>query len=66
MYLDNRICGRYQLGVEDQGWIAWMIIASMFNKKIKIYGDGFQTRDALFVDDLVDAYLMCKEKRMLR
>ena len=57
------IYGRYQLGVEDQGWMAWMIIASMFDKKIKIYGDGFQTRDALFVDDLVDAYLMCKDKK---
>ena len=51
------IYGRMQLGIEDQGWIAWMIIASILNKKITIYGDGFQVRDALYADDLIDAYL---------
>lgn len=51
------IYGRMQLGIEDQGWIAWMIIASLLKKEIKIYGDGYQVRDALYADDLVDAYL---------
>jgi CDP-paratose 2-epimerase len=51
------IYGRMQLGIEDQGWIAWMIIASLLNKPITIYGNGLQVRDALYADDLVDAYL---------
>ena len=51
------IYGRMQLGIEDQGWIAWMIIAVLLKKQIKIYGDGFQVRDALYADDLVDAYI---------
>ncbi|HEX9012744.1 MAG TPA: GDP-mannose 4,6-dehydratase, partial [Anaerolineaceae bacterium] len=45
-----------QFGVEDQGWVAWFIIAAQLNKPITIYGDGKQVRDVLFVDDLMDAY----------
>jgi len=51
------IYGRMQLGIEDQGWVAWMIIASLLRKKIKIYGDGLQVRDILYADDLVEAYI---------
>ena len=46
------IYGHNQFGIEDQGWVAWLIIASIFNKKIKIYGNGKQVRDILFIDDL--------------
>jgi CDP-paratose 2-epimerase len=45
-----------QFGVEDQGWIAWFIIAAETGKPIMIYGDGKQVRDVLFVDDLLDVY----------
>lgn len=57
VFRQSCIYGRMQLGIEDQGWIAWFIIASLLNKNIKIYGDGNQVRDALFADDLIDAYL---------
>jgi CDP-paratose 2-epimerase len=50
------IYGTRQFGFEDQGWVAWFIIASLFNKSITIYGDGKQVRDVLYVDDLVAAY----------
>jgi len=50
------IYGTRQFGVEDQGWIAWFIIASLLRKPITIYGDGKQIRDVLWVDELVDAY----------
>ena len=46
------IYGHNQFGIEDQGWVAWLIIASILNKKIKIYGNGKQVRDILFIDDL--------------
>ena len=57
------IYGRMQLGIEDQGWIAWMIIAALLKRKIKIYGDGMQVRDALYADDLVDVYLKASKSK---
>ncbi len=50
------IYGPRQFGVEDQGWVAWFIIAAVTGKPITIYGDGKQVRDVLFVEDLLDAY----------
>ena len=50
------IYGPRQFGVEDQGWLAWMIIAAVTGRPITIYGDGKQVRDVLHVDDLLNAY----------
>jgi CDP-paratose 2-epimerase len=50
------IYGYRQFGLEDQGWVAWFIIAAQLGKPISIYGDGKQVRDILFVEDLIDAY----------
>jgi len=50
------IYGPRQFGVEDQGWLAWMIIAAVTGRQITIYGDGKQVRDVLHVDDLLDVY----------
>jgi len=50
------IYGPRQFGVEDQGWVAWMIIAAVTGRPLTIYGDGKQIRDVLYVDDLLNAY----------
>jgi CDP-paratose 2-epimerase len=50
------IYGPRQFGVEDQGWLAWMIIAAVTGRPLTIYGDGKQIRDVLYIDDLLDAY----------
>lgn len=50
------IYGYRQFGIEDQGWVAWFIIAALKNRRLTIYGDGKQVRDVLFIDDLLDAY----------
>ena len=50
------IYGRRQFGVEDQGWVAHFIIATVLNRPISIYGDGKQVRDILHVDDLIRGY----------
>ena len=50
------IYGPRQFGIEDQGWLAWMIIAAVTGRQITIYGDGKQVRDVLNVDDLLNAY----------
>jgi CDP-paratose 2-epimerase len=44
------------MGVEDQGWVAWFVIAALFDLPITVYGDGKQVRDLLFVDDAVTAF----------
>ena len=50
------IYGYRQFGIEDQGWVAWFIIAALKGRPISIYGDGKQIRDVLFIEDLLDAY----------
>jgi CDP-paratose 2-epimerase len=50
------IYGPRQFGVEDQGWVAWFVIAAVMGRPVTIYGDGKQIRDLLHVYDLSDAY----------
>jgi CDP-paratose 2-epimerase len=50
------IYGPRQFGMEDQGWVAWFVIAADGGKPITIYGDGKQVRDLLFVEDLLNMY----------
>jgi len=50
------IYGPRQFGLEDQGWMAWFVIASLLRHPLTIYGDGKQLRDVLYVTDLVRAF----------
>lgn len=56
VFRQSCIYGTFQYGVEDQGWVAWMALATLKNKEINIYGNGKQVRDLLYVDDLVLAF----------
>lgn len=56
VFRQSCIYGPRQFGVEDQGWVAWFIIAAVMGHPITIYGNGKQVRDLLYVDDLLDAY----------
>lgn len=56
VFRQSCIYGYHQFGMEDQGWIAWFIIALLLNKKVTIYGNGKQVRDILFIDDLLNAF----------
>jgi len=51
------IYGPHQHGTEDQGWLAHFMIRAADGQPITIYGDGKQVRDALWVEDLVEAFL---------
>lgn len=62
VFRQSCIYGTHQLGKEEQGWVAWFIIANHTGQPLTIYGDGTQVRDALFVDDLVDLYTLAIEK----
>ena len=57
------VYGFRQFGVEDQGWVAWFLIAHALGRPITIFGDGKQTRDLLFSDDLIQAFCLAWEKR---
>lgn len=56
VFRQSCIYGEHQLGVEDQGWVAHFSKQFLFKKKINIFGDGFQVRDLLYVEDLIEAY----------
>jgi CDP-paratose 2-epimerase len=56
VFRQSCIYGPRQFGIEDQGWVAWFVIAAITGKPITIYGDGKQVRDVLFVTDLMNAY----------
>lgn len=57
VFRNSCIYGPRQFGVEDQGWLAWFVIAARTGRPIAIYGDGKQVRDVLYVDDLIDVML---------
>lgn len=54
------IYGPHQFGTEDQGWVAHFLIRALENQPITLYGDGMQVRDVLFVEDLIDAFLLAQ------
>ena len=56
VFRQSCIYGPRQFGIEDQGWLAWFIIAAITQRPITIYGNGKQVRDVLHVDDLLDFY----------
>ncbi|MGE3797846.1 MAG: NAD-dependent epimerase/dehydratase family protein [Thermomicrobiales bacterium] len=62
VFRQSCIYGPRQMGVEDQGWVAWFAIAAMTGQPITNYGDGKQVRDLLYNDDLLDAYDMALER----
>ncbi|HEY7269682.1 MAG TPA: GDP-mannose 4,6-dehydratase, partial [Dehalococcoidia bacterium] len=61
VFRQSCIYGPRQMGVEDQGWVAWFVIAAALGKPLTIYGDGKQVRDLLYIDDLARAYEMAVE-----
>ena len=56
VFRQSGIYGSHQFGIEEQGWLAWFCNAMLFDKPVKIFGDGKQVRDVLYVDDLLRAY----------
>lgn len=57
------IAGPRQFGTEDQGWVAHFLYSVLEQRSTTIYGNGFQVRDILHVQDLVDGMLAAREAR---
>jgi CDP-paratose 2-epimerase len=62
VFRQSCIYGPRQFGVEDQGWVAWFIIAVLSGRPITIYGNGKQVRDLLYIDDLLNVYDVALER----
>jgi CDP-paratose 2-epimerase len=58
------IYGPHQFGTEDQGWVAHFLLQAMEGRPVTLFGDGKQVRDILFVEDLVDALLLARERAL--
>src|SRR5690606_12459013 len=56
------IYGRRQFGTEDQGWVAHFARSMVVDGPITIYGSGYQVRDILWIEDLVQAMLAAMER----
>ncbi len=46
------ISGPNAMGVEDQNWLTWFVLAQKLGQKVNIYGNGKQVRDVLAGEDL--------------
>jgi len=62
VFRQSCIYGPHQLGVEDQGWVAHFSKQIIRKQPITIFGNGFQVRDLLHVDDLIYAYDLAIKK----
>jgi CDP-paratose 2-epimerase len=56
VFRQSCIYGPRQFGFEEQGWVAWFAIAAATGAPITIFGDGYQVRDLLWIDDLCALY----------
>jgi nucleoside-diphosphate-sugar epimerase len=56
--LTNVYGPRLALHLPGQGFLAHYVARALRGEALKIYGDGSQTRDPLFVDDAVEAILL--------
>ena len=55
--IPNAYGPRSQVRHGDYGILTWFIRLALEGREIAIYGEGRQTRDFLFVDDVVEAFL---------
>ncbi|MDP8257061.1 MAG: NAD-dependent epimerase/dehydratase family protein [Candidatus Alcyoniella australis] len=56
--LTNTYGPRHQMHHSRQGIINWFVRLALEGKPIPMFGDGSQVRDANFVDDVVQAFLL--------
>jgi len=56
---------RMALNVPEQGVLGHFFRKALLGDPIEVFGDGKQTRDPVFVDDVVDACLACAAREKL-
>ena len=55
--LNNVYGPRCQMHAGFYGILNWFMANAMNDKPITVYGEGSQTRDYIYVDDVVDAFI---------
>jgi UDP-glucose 4-epimerase len=50
---------RQQIHHSKYSLVGWFVRQALENQSIRIFGDGEQTRDYVYVDDLAEAFLRC-------
>ena len=61
--ITNAFGERSQMKHGQYAIMNWFIRLALENKKIKVFGDGRQKRDYLYVEDVVDALLLAGQKK---
>lgn len=56
--LTNTFGPRHQMRHHRQGIINWFVRLILEGREVSIFGDGTQVRDANYIDDVVDAFLL--------
>jgi UDP-glucose 4-epimerase len=56
--LTNTYGPRQLLAHDRQGFIAWFMRKALLGEEINIFGTGEQLRDMLYVDDVIEAFLL--------
>lgn len=56
VFRQSCIYGPGQYAIENHGWVNWFIASALAGREIRIFGDGRQVRDVLYIDDLIEAY----------
>ena len=55
VFRQSCIYGTQQYGSEDQGWVVHFVLSAKKGRPVKIFGNGKQVRDILYISDLVSA-----------
>ncbi|KKR58826.1 MAG: NAD-dependent epimerase/dehydratase [Candidatus Curtissbacteria bacterium GW2011_GWA1_40_47] len=61
--MTNTYGPRHQMEHSKQGVLNWFIRLLMDGKTVQLYGDGSQIRDINYVDDVVNALLLCAKSQ---
>lgn len=61
--LNNVFGPRCQMKQSLYGILNWFIRNCMLGEKITVYGEGNQTRDYIYIDDVVDAFLLAAQSK---
>ena len=54
---------RQQVKHSKYSLVGWFIRQAMENKTIKIFGDGNQTRNYIYIDDIIDGIFKCSSQK---
>ena len=61
--LNNVYGPRCQMHAGFYGILNWFMSNALQNQPITVYGEGSQTRDYIYIDDVVEAFIRCAAKR---